>query len=253
LLVRDIAKELGPRVKVAVEEYGDSPMAKRFGVRRYPVVFVDDVLFARPKDFGFGGKEDISGGLYVPWLDPANQRRFKDDLRRAVARRLAGEMVTGLNVGDVTTSEDDAAEGPATIPTIALQDVNGRAIAPASLAGRPVVVEMWATWCPPCKSTMAWLTSLQKKYGDRATVVAIAVDSTPDDVQKVVATLKPNYHIVMGTPEVIKAFGAVAAVPKILIYDRAGRRANVIYGAPPDLHQQIDAAVTRATRSAARR
>ena len=45
-------------------------MATKFGVRRYPVVFVDDVLFARPKDFGFGNKEDISGGLYVPWLEP---------------------------------------------------------------------------------------------------------------------------------------------------------------------------------------
>ena len=51
----------------------------------------------------------------------------------------------------------------------------------------------------------------------------------------------------MGTPEVIKAFGAVAAVPKLLIYDSAGRRAKVLYGAPPDLHQQIDAAVKKAT------
>ena len=76
MLVRDVAKEFGPRVKVSVEEYGNSAMATRFGVRRYPVVFVDEVLFARPKDFGFGGADDVSGGLYVPWLDPANQRKF---------------------------------------------------------------------------------------------------------------------------------------------------------------------------------
>lgn len=246
MLVRDIAKEFGSRVKVSVEEYGDSPMAKRFGVRRYPVVFVDDVLFARPKDFGFGGKEDTSGGLYVPWLEPANQKRFKDDLRKTVSRRLAGEAVTGLNLADVT-SEDDASEGPATFPALALTDVDGKAISAASLSGRPVVVEMWATWCPPCKSTMAWLKSLQAKYGTRATVIAIAVDSAPEDVKKVAAAMKPNYRIVMGTPDVIKAFGAVAAVPKLLIYDSAGRRAKVLYGAPPDLHQQIDAAVKKAT------
>lgn len=252
MLVRDVAKELGPRIKVSVEEYGDSPMAIRFGVRRYPVVFVDDVLVARPKDFGFGGKEDTSGGLYVPWLDPASQRRFKDDLRKAVARRLAGETVTGLNVADVT-SADDASDGAPTLPSLELEDINGAAITPASLNGRPVIVEMWATWCPPCKATMTWLNSLQKKYGDRAVIVAIAVDSTRDDVTRVVAALKPNYQIVMGTPEVIKAFGAVAAVPKLLIYDSAGNRARVLYGAPPDLHQQIDNAVKQATRSAARR
>jgi hypothetical protein len=65
-------------------------------------------------------------------------------------------------------------------------------------------------------------------------------------VQKMAASLKPNYRIVMGTPEVIRAFGAVAAVPKLLIFDRAGRRSKVIYGAPPDLHQQIEKALQAA-------
>jgi thiol-disulfide isomerase/thioredoxin len=247
LLVRDVAKELGPRVRVSVEEYGNSDMARRFGVRRYPVVFVDDVLFARPKDFGFGGADDTSGGLYVPWLDPANQRRFKDDLRKTATRRLAGEKVAGLDVADVTTASD-ASEGPLTLPSIELKDIAGRAVDPASLARRPVVIEMWATWCPPCRSTLNWLKTAQKKYGDRVTVIAIAVDSKAEDVQKIAATLQPGYRIVMGTPEVIKAFGAVAAVPKVMIFDRTGRRAKVVYGAPPDLHEQIEHAVQAATR-----
>jgi thiol-disulfide isomerase/thioredoxin len=245
LLVRDVAKEFDGKVKVAVEEYGNSRMATKFGVRRYPVVFVDDVLVARPKDFGFGGAEDVSGGLYVPWLEPANQRKFKDDLRRAVARRLAGEAVAGLDVADVAT-EADAAEGSPTMPALALKDISGAAIDPALLSNRPVIVELWATWCPPCRSTMAWLPSLQKQYGNRATVLAIAVDSKLDDVRKMAGSFKPNYPIVMGTPEVIKAFGAVAAVPKLIVYDAQGRRAKVLYGAPPDLHQQIEAAVKKA-------
>jgi len=245
LLVKDVAKEFRGAVKVAVEEYGSSPMAAKFGVRRYPVVFVDEVLVARPKDFGFGGADDVSGGLYVPWLDPANQRKFKDDLRRAVARRLKGENVAGLNIADVATEAVES-EGAPTLPRMALTDISGAAVDPARLANRPVVVEMWATWCPPCRSTMAWLPSLQKKYGDRAAVIAIAVDSRLDEVQKMAGSFKPNYPIVMGTPEVIKAFGAVAAVPKLIVYDAQGRRSKVLYGAPPDLHDQIEAAVRQA-------
>ena len=243
-----MANEFEGKVKVAVEEYGNSVMATRFGVRRYPVVFVDDVLVARPKDFGFGGAEDVSGGLYVPWLDPANQRKFKNDLRRTVVRRLSGERVNGLDVADVAT-EADASEGAPMLPTLPLKDISGATIDASRLSNRPVIVEMWATWCPPCRSTMAWLPSLQKKYGDRATVVAIAVDSQLDDVRKMAGSFKPNYPIVMGTPEVIKAFGAVAAVPKLIVYDAQGRRSKVLYGAPPDLHDQIDAAVQRAAAS----
>jgi thiol-disulfide isomerase/thioredoxin len=248
LLVRDVAQEFGGKVKVAIEEYGNSPTATKYGVRRYPVVFVDDVLVARPKDFGFGGTEDVSGGLYVPWLDPANQRKFKDDLRRTVTRRLTGEKVAGLAVADVTT-EAEASDGALTLPTLPMKDISGAAVDPARLANRPVVVEMWATWCPPCRSTMAWLPSLQKKYGDRATVLAIAVDSKLDDVKQLAGTFKANYPIVMGTPELIKAFGAVAAVPKLIVYDAQGRRSKVLYGAPPDLHDQIELAVRNASAS----
>jgi thiol-disulfide isomerase/thioredoxin len=248
LLARDVAKEFEGKVKVVVEEYGNSPTAARFGVRRYPVVFVDDVLVARPKDFGFGGTDDVSGGLYVPWLDPGNQRKFKDDLRRTVARRLAGERVSGLNVADVATAED-ATEAAPTMPSLALRDISGATIDPSRLTNRPVVVEMWATWCPPCRSTMAWLPSLQQKYGDRATVVAIAVDSKLEEVKAMAESFNPNYPIVMGTPEVIKAFGAVAAVPKLIVYDARGRRSKVLYGAPDDLHDQIEAAVKQASES----
>src|SRR3954470_1377326 len=99
-------------------------MATKFGVRRYPVVFVDDVLIARPKDFGFGGAEDISGGLYVPWLQAANQKKFRADLLRTVARRLVGEKVNGLAVAEVT-GDADASEGAPTLPQLPLEDISG--------------------------------------------------------------------------------------------------------------------------------
>ena len=97
MLIKEVAAEFGNRVKVVTEEYGNSETAQRFGVRRYPVVFVDDVLVARPKDFGFKGAEDVGTGRYVPWREPQNQARFRDDLRRWVRKRLQGQQVEGYS------------------------------------------------------------------------------------------------------------------------------------------------------------
>jgi thiol-disulfide isomerase/thioredoxin len=244
LLIKDVATELGSRVKVVTEEHGNSPMAEKWGVRRYPVVFVDDVLVARPKDFGFAGEDDKSKGLYVPWRETASQERFKADLRQMVEKRLRGEQVAGLDVDDVNTASSGlSGDGPTELPTVAAPTVNGGTLDRKSLDGKVVVVEMWATWCPPCKSTVSWLNTLQAKYGDRLAVIAIAVDSPVADVQKMAGEIRPAYHVVQGTPEIIALFGEIAAVPKLFIFDRQNKRAHTFYGAPPDLHQKIDAAV----------
>ncbi len=238
-----MAGEFAGKVRVVTEEYGNSPMATRFGVRRYPVVFVDDVLVARPKDFGFAGSEDVGAGRYVPFREPQNQARFKDDLRRFVTRRLQGEAVAGFDTAEVAAA---AADGPATLPALPERDVSGQPI--ADLSGRVVLVEMWATWCPPCLATMKWMNELQKTHGDRVTIVAVAVDSKPDDVRKVLDEIRPSYHVVVGSPELLASLGAVAAVPKLFIFDRSGKRSEVIYGAAPDLHDRIRAAVDRLSR-----
>jgi thiol-disulfide isomerase/thioredoxin len=243
LLIKDVASEFGPRVKVLTEEYGNSPTAQKWGVRRYPVVFVDDVLLARPKDFGFAGTDDTSKGLYVPWRDPANQQRFKSDLRRIVEMRLKGEHVAGLNVAEVRTETSMTADGPTTLPDGAMTSLGGVSLEPAYFAGKVVVVEMWATWCPPCLSTLRWLNTLQKTHGDRIVVLAVAVDSPPAAVQKLVGEINPAYHVVQGTPDVIARFGEIAAVPKLFVFDAAGKRTHTFYGAPPDLHDRIDTAV----------
>jgi cytochrome c biogenesis protein CcmG, thiol:disulfide interchange protein DsbE len=224
--------------RFVTENYGDSPLAKRFGVTRYPAIFVNDVLVATPKDFGFYGKgEGEGGGRYAPFVrNAANQQRFRDDLERVIDLLLGGR-------GEDAKSLAAAADSPAisALPAAPLVDLDGKPVSREELRGRVVFVEFWATWCPPCRGTLAWLAALQRQYGDRVAVVAIAIDSDLADVRRIAAGFPGALRWTMASPEVGRAFGDVSAVPTLFMFDGQGRTAGAFYGATPTLHADAEA------------
>jgi thiol-disulfide isomerase/thioredoxin len=221
------------------ENYGDSDLAKRFGVTRYPAIFVDDVLVATPDDFGFYGKGVAEGGgRYTPLKSAASHERFRADLAR---------MITLTLVGRKDLARAEAAPGKpaevATLPDVTFTDLDGRSWSRADLAGHAVLVEFWATWCPPCRGTLAWLGQLKERHADRVTVVAVAVQSEESGVRKIASDLKLPVVWAIATPEFARAFGDVSAVPTLLMFDGKGRSAAAFYGAPPELHAQAEKAL----------
>jgi thiol-disulfide isomerase/thioredoxin len=200
-------------------------------VKRYPVVFVDDVLVAQPDDFGWYGAK----GKYTPWRERASHERFQRDLRGMIDLALAGR-----------TSRLAAAHGAkiegaevAALPAFAAKDLAGRAVESKQLAGR-VVVEFWATWCPPCRSTLGFLGDLKRRHGERVVVVAVAVESKEADVRELAKPLGTSVNFVLGTEELAAPFGTLGSVPRMFVFDREGRTAAVLYGAPPDLHEKVE-------------
>jgi len=87
----------------------------------------------------------------------------------------------------------------AAMPGFTLTDLEGRPLARESLAGRPVLVEFWATWCPPCRGTLEWLGELEKRHGDRLEVVAVAIESDEPDVRKIL--IAQGNDVIANTPE----------------------------------------------------
>jgi thiol-disulfide isomerase/thioredoxin len=198
---------------------------------------VDDVLVATPKDFGFYGKGEGGGdGRYTPLKSAASHERFRADLTRMVELTLAGRK-EAARAQAAPAKAGEIAE----LPAIALTDLDGKSLSRGDLAGRPVLVEFWATWCPPCRGTLGWLGELKKRYGGRVAVIALAVESDEVDVRKLVGDLKLPLRWAIGTRELARAFGDVSAVPTLFLFDRAGRTAATFYGAPPGLHAEAEA------------
>ncbi len=234
-------------MRFVVENYGDSELATRFGVTRYPAIFVDDILVATPKDFGFYGKgEGENAGRYAPWRDARSHERFRNDLARMLQEVLDGkrDVLRSDHAGSIAAAESRAL-ALVTLPEFSIPALDGSLLASAKLSGRPVLVEFWATWCPPCRGTLVWLGELEKRYGNRLEVVALAIESDRADVQKVVAGLGLPLHWAMGSPDLARQFGDLSAVPTLFLFDTAGHTREVFYGAPPDLHQRVERALAR--------
>jgi cytochrome c biogenesis protein CcmG, thiol:disulfide interchange protein DsbE len=244
LLVQEVAAQFTGKVTFVSENFGASKLAERHGVKGYPAVFVDGVLVASPREFGYFGEKEGTG-RYAPWRSEASQKKFKADLARMIELILAGRK-------DVVSQEhpDSAAQAQeiAALPKFTLADLSGKAIKPGDLAGRVVLVEFWATWCPPCRSTLSWLDSLKKKYGDRLAVVALAVESPEAEIRQTVSSIGGDLRWAVADAPSAEAFGDITAVPTMFLFDRSGKTAQVLYGAPPDLHEQVGKVLDRLVR-----
>lgn len=243
MLAQSVVQDFHGKVRFVSENYGDSQLAKRFGVTFYPVIFVDDVLVATPKDFyNMDGK---ATGRYIPFKSAASHEHFRADLSRMIELVLEGKKEAAR--ANASPSEMKAA---AALPAITITDLDGKRLSKEDLAGRVVLVEMWATWCPPCRGTLGWLGELRKRYGDRLAVIAFAVQSEEAQVRKLVGELRLPLVWAMGPPEVVRDFGDVTAVPTLFLFDREGRSITAFYGAPPTLHAEAEARLDSLLKSA---
>jgi thiol-disulfide isomerase/thioredoxin len=113
---------------------------------------------------------------------------------------------------------------PAPVQDFSMTDLDGRAIASASLRGKVTLINFWATWCGPCRAEIPDLVTLQNRYRDQLQIIGVSEDeTTPEAVRRFAADHKVNYPIVMLTPELEKVFPGVHALPTSFLLDREGR------------------------------
>lgn len=97
-----------------------------------------------------------------------------------------------------------------------LKDVEGRDVRLADLKGRPLLVNFWATWCPPCKAEIPSFVELADKYKDqKLTVVGISVDDSAADIKKFATDYKVNYLMLVGDGhrDLLSTYEAADVIP----------------------------------------
>lgn len=103
-----------------------------------------------------------------------------------------------------------------------LSDLQGKPWHLRDLAGKVVLVNFWATWCPPCRKEMPDLQALYDKYKNRGLVVLSISDEEETKVTPFIAERKITYPVLLDPGRKVNEAFVVEGIPKTFVYNRAG-------------------------------
>ena len=160
----------------------------------------------------------ITGGCKKNKTEPAQQTEAEAEIKPTQP------------IADSTPSTTGGTPAPA----FTLQDLDGKNVSLAGLRGKVVVLDFWATWCPPCVKEIPHFVELHEQYKDKGVeIVGISLDDAGISVVKAfVQKYQIKYPILMTDGRVDKAFGGISGIPTTFVIDSAGniRQKYVGYG-----------------------
>jgi thiol-disulfide isomerase/thioredoxin len=138
-------------------------------------------------------------------------------------------------------------------PDFEIPTLDGRKIRLSEYRGKVLIVDFWATWCPPCRRMIPQLVRIANQHRDRGLeVIGLHIDdrgrSSTEDINKFIGQFGINYTVGIASDEVFIAYlGAEqTAIPQTLVFDRDGRLMLHLIGYTEADAAKLDQAVGRA-------
>src|SRR5262249_14753423 len=104
-----------------------------------------------------------------------------------------------------------------------LTDLHGKKWSLQELRGNVVLVNFWATWCPPCRKEMPDLEAIYQRFRDRGLVILAISDETEAKVAPFISTMGITYPVMLDTGRKVNELFQVDGIPKSFVYNRDGK------------------------------
>ncbi|MBN2753292.1 MAG: TlpA family protein disulfide reductase [Candidatus Goldbacteria bacterium] len=118
-------------------------------------------------------------------------------------------------------------------PDFSLTGIDGSTIKLSDYKGKVVILDFWATWCPPCKAEIPFFIELQSQYGkDGLAIIGAALD----DAEKVKAFASQygiNYPIALADRDTATTYGGIRGIPTTFVIDKKGNVVRQYVGYRP--------------------
>ena len=154
---------------------------------------------------------------------------------------FAGCKGMGTTVSNGSKTTFVSKTGPPNEPDVTFPELQGGDLPLASLKGKVVLVNFWATWCEPCQIEIPWMIGFQQKYASQGfTILGVAMDESG---KKVVdpfvhtkqfdvngAKMPMTYPIMLGDNDIAEKFGGLIGLPTSVLISRDGKIVNRFIG-----------------------
>lgn len=178
-------------------------------------------------------------------LDGPSKKRAEEARRKSA--EASGTRRTNLPMPPAATARS-VAEGAA--PVGGWTQPDGRRVRLEDLRGQVVVLDFWATYCPPCREEIPHLVKLQKQYGPKGfKVIGLNVGGEEDrpKISEFVKLYGIQYQLAEPDPETVRLFLAQDdSIPQTFVLDRQGRLVRHFVGYDSEVASQMEQAINDA-------
>lgn len=148
--------------------------------------------------------------------------RFKNLLFLFLAAMV---LLVGCS-GAVESADKKAAD-------FSLVDINNKVVRLSDYQSKVIILNFFATWCPPCRSEIPDFIELMKDYGDKNfVIIGVSLDkSGVNEIKKFADENNINYPVLIDDGQVSDSYGPIGSIPTTFIIDRNGNITEKIIGA----------------------
>jgi thiol-disulfide isomerase/thioredoxin len=160
-------------------------------------------------------------------LTPPKPPRQRSAVRWLITSLLL--FVTATQASAQTATHENSqpvirfVRNPDLAPDFKLNALDGKFLTLASLQGKVIFLNFWATWCGPCRAEIPDLIALQNRYKGRLQIIGLDVDDEEADIQKYAEEMGINYPVVMTSNDLRIQYGGIPALPTSFVLDTQGR------------------------------
>jgi peroxiredoxin len=174
------------------------------------------VPWAETKDSGAGTKASASREPAYPYIELATLIRY-EHVEASLGDSSGGEQ---FRAAMARLEADDRKREH---PEFTLKDLSGKSWTFSDLRGKVVLVNFWATWCPPCRKEMPDLETLYARFESKGFVVLGISDEEAAKVEPFIRERKVSFPVLLDPGRKINEMFVVEGIPKSFVYDREGK------------------------------